>query len=501
MAISIQNSLLTDSRGKDFPASAPSVFLAVVGLLGICSFYAQAGGARSFKFEVTVGWFVLFAVTYLCLHRADDMAWSSVPVLLTIEAVLGFVGLPCWRFITGEDIVDEIYAHAMFLVLIGFVGFWLGSLLFLKKTGIRFIPETTGTLARVEWLCVGMLALGTAGSYALWKTGLLSYTADSDLRVSSYGFINWITFSSNLLYVALTVSGIEVIGKRSTKLAINLIFWLSLTLSFTVGIISGMKVGPLYPLIVVVLVFAIARRRIPRTALLLPVILVMFIYPFVTAYRDNLNAGYRSQINTLGGLGMTLTQSLNSAFKTSGFLRFGPEENYSESATARLSYLSYARDVIGLPTPAMLNGNERLWLAPFYPLVPRFIWKDKPVLNKGQRLSMVLGRGNETSSALTPIADLYSMYGIAGVAIGMFVWGICLQLFTNWIGNRSVSEGGLFIYILMLKQLLNLEADSVALIAGTVQIAIEIYIVTWIIYGRSPHVSWGAKNGGAFALQ
>jgi hypothetical protein len=459
------------------------------------------GGARSFAFAAEAGCFVLFAVAYVCLHGAKDMAWSSVPVLLTLEAVLGFAGLPVWRFITGADVLDATYTQAMFVVLVGFSGFWLGSLLFLKEAGIVFVPQAHGTPSRVTVTCGAMLLLGTAGDYALWKTGLFSYSADSQLRVSSYGFIQWMTFTSNLLLLALVVSGIEVIGKRSTETSIRLVFWLSLVLSFTFGLISGMKSGPLFPLVFVLLLYAITKRRIPRTALLLPVVLVVFIYPFVNAYRDNLNAGYRSQFNTPGGLEATLVQSFDDAFRNFGSAGTESQGKYSESATARLSYLAYVRDVVGLPAPAMLSGDEKLWLAPLYPLAPRFLWKDKPVLNKGQRLSILLGRGDQTSSAITPIADLYSMYGYAGVALGMFIWGVCLQLFMNWIGDRPVSEIGLFIYILMLRQLLNLEIDSVALIAGTVQITIEIHLLAWIIYGRSPFSSWDARHQTALAAQ
>jgi hypothetical protein len=133
----------------------------------------------------------------------------------------------------------------------------------------------------------------------------------------------------------------------------------------------------------------------------------------------------------------------------------------------------------------MLNGDEIVWMAPIYPLVPRFLWPGKPVLNKGVRLSIVLGRGGQTSSALTPIGDLYAVYGTQGVVIGMFVWGVCLQLYMNWIGGRNSAEKGLFIFMLMLHSLLAFEVDYTALVAGAVQTLLVAVVVSFVIYGSS----------------
>jgi len=133
----------------------------------------------------------------------------------------------------------------------------------------------------------------------------------------------------------------------------------------------------------------------------------------------------------------------------------------------------------------MLEGDEKVWLAPVYPLVPRFLWKGKPVLNKGQRLTSLLGGGNESSAALTPIGDLYSMYGTYGIVVGMLVWGVFLQLYMNWISRKSTSEKSFFVYISMLPILLNLESGVVGIVAGTVQVGIGVLLTAYVIYGRS----------------
>jgi hypothetical protein len=77
------------------------------------------------------------------------------------------------------------------------------------------------------------------------------------------------------------------------------------------------------------------------------------------------------------------------------------------------------------------------------------------------------------------------MYGTYGVVAGMLVWGACLQLYMNWIGSRAGTERSLFLFMLMLPSMLDLENDFIGLIAGAVQTFMIALIVSYVIYGWS----------------
>ena len=487
MRSEIPNPGLSRFRGERISALIP-VGLLVVGLpWGIWSVYALlgGGGSQSVEFDVAGGWFALLAAGYLGLHGLRGMAWTSVPALLTFEGLVGFVVIPAWRFASGDDVLDSTYVHAIILALLGFIAFWIASLILIKESSFQFSPRHKDTPDRIAFMSVSMLGLGVVGNLILWKAGLYGYTSDMGVRASSLGFIQWLSFLASLLGAALVVSAIEVIGKRSAGGVIGIVFWLSLLSSIGFGVIAGMKSSMLFPLLYVILIYCIIKKRMPRTALLLPLFLIVLVYPFVSAFRVNLNAGYRAQFNTIGGLEATVAQSFEDAFQSFGATTAQAESLNSQDATNRLSYLSYLRDVIGLPAPSMLNGEEKVWLAPIYPLVPRFLWKGKPVLDKGMRLASLLGNpGGGTSAALTPIGDLFAMYGTYGVLIGMFVWGACIQLYMNWIGSRNISERSLFVYTLMLQILLNFESDVVGIVASAVQNVILVVILSYAIYGH-----------------
>jgi hypothetical protein len=330
-------------------------------------------------------------------------------------------------------------------------------------------------------MSAAMLAIGLGGNLILWKTGTFSYLADAGIREASYGFLQWLGFVANLLYLALAVSAIEVIGKRSTDPLIRSVFWLSIVLTVGFGTISGTKSGPIGPLLSLVLVYGFTRGRIPRIAFIIPLLLIV-IYPFMGAYRENLNSGYRDDTRTADGLASVLGRSFEDAFVA----RQPAQENAGgtfEQTTSRLSLLLVVHDVISIPDPSQINGDEKVWLAPIYPLIPRFLWSGKPLYNKGQRVSVATGHPSTSASAITPIADFYVVYGTYGVPIGMLVYGVCFQLFMNWLGRRGVSEGGLFIYLTMAWVLTNLEQGIVGFIGGAVQNFVVVLSISYVIYG------------------
>lgn len=465
-------------------ATSPvSILLLVIGVpLGICSFGSVlVGGSPLVALDMAMAWFVMLAIAYLGLHGFAGLQWCSVPVLLTLRALLEYSAIPAWRFASGHDPVDHYYVHAMILALVGFTSLWIGSVLFMRSWTLRFAARSQETSARVAIAGVALCLVGLAGKLTMWKLGLLSYMADSAARASSLPYLYWLGNLANLLEAALVVSAIEIFGKRSTEPVLRVVFWLSLTCVVVFGALSGMKQNILQPLLLLVLIYAITRGRFPRVSLLLPLLFVL-IYPVMNAYRDNLDSGYRSQVNTLGGLNAVVLKTIGDIPAS-----FDNPSSASSSAedrdTARLSCLTDLSQIISVPTPSFLNGEEKMWLAPIYSFIPRFIWKNKPVMNKGARLTVALGGRETSSSAVTPIGDLYVTYGISGVAVGMFIYGIGLQLYMNWIASRVISERTLFIYLAMLMTLINLESDVAGLIAGVVDFGILALFLSYVIYG------------------
>jgi hypothetical protein len=461
----------------------PSASFLLLGLLGTCTsltIYVLISGETTdaVTYVVLALWFVGLALIYLAKRGYEATLLCSIPAVVTIIGLVEFIGVPTWRLINGDDRMDSKYVPALSIVLVGYLALWLGSWALMKKERLRFVPEATSTPTRTVLASLCMLIVGVAASVIEWKLGIYSYMRDT--RSEATAAAQWLNSGAQLLGGAVLISGIEVLGKKNT-VAMRLIFCLSLGLMLGFGVISGMKGEMLKPFVLVVLVYAITRGRIPRMSWLLIPFLIVVVYPFATAYRKNLDTGYRAQATTLDGLEATIGKSFSDAFGASLTDSKAVSTNV-DSSTSRLSLLTCVRDLISIGNMSLLEGDEKVYLAPFYPLIPRFLWKDKPVLDKGRRLSVALGHPATTSAAITPIGDLYSLYGWFGVAAGMLLYGIGAELFMNKLGG-SLSEKGVFFLLVVIPVLTNMERDVVSSIAAGFQSCLLFLLMAYIVYG------------------
>ena len=161
----------------------PLAFFVVGAPWGMWCAYSllEGGGPRTAGFGTAAGSFVVLAFSYLALHGVRNMGWTSIPVLLTLEALAGFVIIPIWQFATGVETLDVSYVHAMVLVLIGFIFFWIASILLAREQGVRILASTGKTPNRLIVISSALLALGIFGNLVLWRFGLNAYATNSGL--------------------------------------------------------------------------------------------------------------------------------------------------------------------------------------------------------------------------------------------------------------------------------------------------------------------------------
>ena len=140
----------------------------------------------------------------------------------------------------------------------------------------------------------------------------------------------------------------------------------------------------------------------------------------------------------------------------------------------------------------LLEGDERLWMIPFYPFIPRFIWRDKPIQDLGNRFTRVLGGRGYTCTSPTIIGDLYVLHGgIPGVLVGMFLVGLAAQWLTNPI-KRLASKRNLFIYACVFFNVANFENDYFAYTTALIRTVVIVNILASVFYGprRLPERFW-----------
>ena len=86
-----------------FPGLVP-VGLLLAGIpFAVWTAYALVSdaGADLVPFFVLAGWFVILGCAHLGLLGTKGIAWATIPVLLTIRAIVEFGAIPIWRAATA----------------------------------------------------------------------------------------------------------------------------------------------------------------------------------------------------------------------------------------------------------------------------------------------------------------------------------------------------------------------------------------------------------------
>jgi hypothetical protein len=311
-----------------------------------------------------------------------------------------------------------------------------------------------------------LYAIGTAARVAsAVTTGLFGYVGDVQSAVttaSSYGQL--LSILSLCAPLAVSAAAMQVYRERVPGARVTLAVLFAAELAF--GAAAGGKQSFIITILAVAIPFTAARRRVHKGLLAFAVLALMLILvPFNQAYRG----AARSATGTL-----SVSQALDAA---PGILaqtvRTGDVTGVlSSSAIFLLSrireidspaiIMQRTPDQIGYASPAQLVTG------PVVGLIPRALWPGKPILDTGYQISQVyydLPATVYTSSAVTPVGDLYRHGGWIPVIVGMFLLG-CLTRFLDDVLDVSRDPHAVFLFLLLFPSLVKQEDDWVSMVAG-----------------------------------
>lgn len=131
-----------------------------------------------------------------------------------------------------------------------------------------------------------------------------------------------------------------------------------------------------------------------------------------------------------------------------------------ESFEARVSIINQTSQIVKLvKEDGYYKGSSLAYLT--YAFIPRFLWKDKPIIAQGVWFALAIGQayvhadGRANNSVnMTSAGELYLNFGLAGVAIGMFMIGYLCAYMWQVSGFSESSENvlgamfGLYLFYL-----------------------------------------------------
>jgi len=129
------------------------------------------------------------------------------------------------------------------------------------------------------------------------------------------------------------------------------------------------------------------------------------------------------------------------------------EGEQEESFEARVSNINQTSQVVEVvEEDGYYMGETMAYLS--YAFIPRFIWKDKPVIAQGIWFAVRIGKANiqegggaNNSINMTSAGELFLNFGWMGVMVGMFIIGaLCAYMWqiSGFSGHVSNILGGMF---------------------------------------------------------
>lgn len=424
----------------------------------------------------------------------------QIPCFLTVACFLEFGLAPLVRhlgvdpyFDTFPIADDRTLVRSLLYLIAGMVGFWAGCICLLRKKNRReglLLTERSRpdppSRSHILLFAAILWAISFSAKLYMLKLHIYFYVGSLDTYYSNLASAQVLAFLAPFGGFALVIITIERFwGTLDAK--VNFYFWAIFISECAWGLISGMKGQLLQNFLLVGVVVSFLRPRIAKRWVLGFVVGLVLIYPLFDEYRSLTRGPSSIEIGSASeALRTQQLALLEAAERTNG--SSGWVEAGLQSTLARVDLLESVNAIVSLGSEtSKLQGDERLWMIPFYPFVPRFIWKSKPILDKGSRFSEVLGSGNNTSTAVTYPGDLYLSMGVPGMVVGMFVLGIVAQRVTN-IVSCSFRKKDLFSYAAIFLSCTKIEADAFSFWAGFIRAVVAISAIAWMVYSPPGHL-------------
>jgi hypothetical protein len=454
-------------------------------------------GVKGHELEqfITAAGFFGVACAFFVVSRVSGgfQGLFEIPVFMTVMAFVMFGAAPMSSFLDPDALSTNLHGDtslflpALEILVVGMVAFWVGSITARSRKQVPAVVDRAslpGSAAQTLTLALGacLYLAGLVAKVYMLRAGMFAYLSSMNIYNARLAEVQvW-----NVIYIfglyALILFGVEAYYHPADKVR-AVLFWTVLSSECFWGLISGMKRELLNDLLAVALVSSIAGRKL-RMRWLAPAILgLIAVYPLINRYRSIVRTRATDATTSVNAATEAMAQAASlsargersaGGWAASGWAESVSRVNMTQDVALLLAYQDRAY---------LLEGDARLWMIPYYPFVPRFLWLDKPIQDVGVRFTRLLGGGGDTCTSPTIPGDLYVLHGgIAGVLAGMFLVGLVAQWLTNPV-KLCPSKRNLFIYACMFFAVANWENDAFAYATGTIRTFVIVQVLAWTIYG------------------
>lgn len=456
------------------------------------------GGASGYELPrfISLAGFFGVACAFFVVSRLSSAGYQSlfeIPVFMTAVALVEFGAAPLACFLDPNALAPQLrgdislFYPALLIVIAGIVALWLGVGLARSRKQATAVPDPralrdSDSRGMILFYGSALYLAGVAAKVYMLRSGMYFLLASPDVVSAHLAQQQVLFVISTFGFCALVFFSVEACFHPGDKIRVAL-FWAVLVSECFFGLISGYKAMVLINLAAVAVVSSLAGRKLRIRWFAFAVLGLIAIYPLVNQYRSTAlgrggDIGASAATEAVRGAAAQTAgqQGTVGGWVQSGWLSSVSRVNMLQGIALLLAYQDRAY---------MLEGDERLWMIPFYPFVPRFLWTSKPIDDIGIRFTeMTTGLGSSCTSPTIP-GDLYIRHhGIAGVLLGMFLVGLAIQWLTNPVRLRP-SKRNLFIYACVFLAAANWEYDFFGYACSVIRIYALAQILALVLYGHA----------------
>ncbi len=487
----VTNPLKLRFRAAHASANVARLGLCVTAALGAFALLSLGVWSELQQYVIVVSLFTMLCGVFLVSSiREGKLPVMEIPVFLTLMVFVQFGLAPLEVFLNPNTLdfnfsgVHTYLVRALVLFIVAMVAYWAGVYLVRRSAGpqipIRPTSMEIGLGNRVLLWGLGIYCIGFVAKVVMWNLDYFGYTRSNSLVFENLASSQALLFFSNLATCGLIILAIEVYSRPRDTYA-KALFVVVFLLECGWGLLSGMKEALLLNFLILVIVSAFYKGKLPMKWVLLGAVLFILIYPFYSSYRTLVRGRDVSGIAAAIETGKYAAQFAGQQQGAGGVVVEG-----LLSTANRLDLLQSFGLILSFGSQtAVLEGDEKLWMIPYFPFVPRFLWKDKPVLLKGSRFSVLLGGTADNSMAMTYPADLYMLGKVPAILIGMFLFGAVGQGLVNYV-NGTTEKKALFLYAgIFIYCTKYVEVDTFSLWTLFIRLAFIYSLLGLLVYGRA----------------
>lgn len=386
-------------------------------------------------FMITIIVFVIknFSISNLIKIRVATLLYWTVGYYFTSLYFILF---------KEEDIVDVNFLFAIIIASVGILSFICGSSLSFKIVNIYQKKSRVGgmvTNTSVLFLSVLILFIVTTITRVLFlKLGIYSplFSGLSESLPIDLGVYNILMPFLSIHYLIIPVISwlfFSNINKKQ-KMILVLIYLVELFFSF----FSFQRLPVIYGLFIPILVGRLVNKiNLKYIYLILLISLIILFY---------VNQKFRVYILAISGYKYDLQLNFVDIIKMFTNLKDYIELTSEDLLEILDPFFNRFFDNTFTNLLAIIESKKELklgvtYLLFLYNFIPRFIWSDKPVFQISYDFGIEYGiiSPNETVAiTVSRIGEAYMNFGIIGVIIILFIWGIIARLIEQSLLKRTL---------------------------------------------------------------